>query len=130
MFYKFDEMLTDVKEVPEGEPGDLRRLACFGDNLSAMYCDFDKGFSWTTHSHVHEQMTICIYGAIEYTIDGETQVMQAGDTAYLPSGVPHSAVCLEDTRIIDIFTPVRMDQMAFFDKSIKAESAFLKDTND
>ena len=125
MFYKFDEMLTDVKVVPAGEPGDLRRLACFGDKLSAMYCDFDKGFRWDTHAHVHEQLTICIYGAIEYRIGDETMVMHAGDTAYLPSNVPHSAVCLEDTRIIDIFTPVRMDQMAFFDKSIQAESALI-----
>lgn len=124
MFYTFSEMKQRFGE-PSGwdefTPG--ARQACFGDHISAIFCDMPKGYGWKPHKHEHEQLCVCIFGAIEYTIDGETRVMRQGDTAFLPSYAVHSAVCLEDTRIIDIFTPVRMDQMAWFDESIVAEDA-------
>lgn len=124
MFYKFDEVPKHY-DVIDGLSATVR-LACFGDSISAITCDFPKGFTWKPHSHPHEQLCICISGALEYTIDDETKVMYPGDTAFLPSNAMHVAVALEDTRIIDVFTPVRMDQMAWFDKSIVAESAFNK----
>lgn len=129
MFYKFDQMAQNRREVPPGAPGCLRRLACFGDSLSAMCVDFEKGFSFPPHAHEHEQLTIILSGKIRYTIGDETMIMEAGDTAYLPSNVLHTAVALEDTRFIDVFTPVRMDQMAFFDKSIPYVPAFTTGTN-
>ncbi len=129
MFYKFDEVPQHI-DVQKDENGNevkaVVRLAAFGENLSAITCDFPKGFTWVPHAHPHEQLTICLSGAIEYTIDGETCIMRAGDTAYLPGKAVHVATCLEDTRIMDVFTPVRMDQMAWYDSSIKAEPAFLK----
>lgn len=130
IFYKTGEVpqYVDTKVDENGkESKAVVGLACFGESLSAITCDFPKGFTWVPHSHPHEQLCICMKGKLEYTINGETCVMEPGDTAYLPPNALHVAVAVEDCQIIDIFTPVRMDQMAWYDDSIVAESAFNKD---
>ena len=111
--------------TPVGEQTALVALACFGESISAITCDFPKGYTWDPHAHLHEQLCVCLSGALEYTINGQTAVLHAGDTAYLPPNAVHVATALEDTKIIDIFTPVRMDQMAWYDPEIHAESAFI-----
>lgn len=131
IFYKIKEMPVHMDEKKDAATGEVSeaavRLACFGENISAITCDFPAGFTWEPHSHPHEQLCICISGKLEYTIDGKTCLMEAGDTAYLPPNALHVATCIEDCRIVDIFHPVRMDQMKWYDDSICAESAFNKE---
>ena len=121
MFNKFDEMPVYIDKANSMD--DLVKRACFGeDKLSALYCEYPAGFRFSPHKHEHVQLTICLEGAIEYTIGDETCLMTKYDTAYIPSNVLHSAVTKEPSKIIDVFNPVRMDHMAWFDPSIKCES--------
>jgi quercetin dioxygenase-like cupin family protein len=47
---------------------------------------------------------------MEFTLDGETQVLHAGDGAVIPPGVPHGAVILDGPcRALDAWHPIRED---------------------
>jgi quercetin dioxygenase-like cupin family protein len=38
-------------------------------------------------------------------------VLWAGDFYYIPSGVVHGSVALEDSTVIDLFAPMRQDYL-------------------
>lgn len=127
LYYNINEAPVhyDVKQNADG--GELAspvRLSCRGKSLSAITCDFPKGYTWKEHAHPHEQLFIVFSGKIAYTVNGETYTMGPGDTLYIPSEAMHTAVALEDCRCMDVFTPVRMDQMAWYDDSIEYVCAF------
>ncbi len=69
----------------------------------------EEGAAVNEHHHHHEQITHIISGKIEFVVDGEKRVMQAGDVLHIPSHVPHSAVALEDTLNLEIVSPPRED---------------------
>lgn len=124
MFNTIENMASFIQHSQWGDA--CGRRVCFGSNISAIMCDQPEGYAFEPHKHEHEQLTIILSGALEYTIDGETRVMRTGDTAYLPPFAVHSAVTIEPCRFIDVFSPVRLDQMAWFDSSIKAEPVTTK----
>jgi quercetin dioxygenase-like cupin family protein len=68
-----------------------------------------KGVVLPEHFHVHEQWSNMIKGEMEFIIGGEKMVIKPGQTALIPSNVPHSGVTLTDCEIIDVFSPVRED---------------------
>ena len=73
--------------------------------------NFSKGAMVPAHSHPHEQTGIMISGKLRFIIDGETMDVEDGDSWCLPGGVEHSAEALEDTVVIEVFSPVRDDYL-------------------
>ena len=61
------------------------------------------------HSHPHEQVGYVVSGSVDLTFDGQVQTLKAGDSYYVPSGIVHGVLALEDTVIVDVFTPQRED---------------------
>jgi quercetin dioxygenase-like cupin family protein len=60
------------------------------------------------HSHVEEQIVIVVEGEFEFTLDGATRTMRAGDMAVIPPWVPHGARTGDTScRELDVFTPPR-----------------------
>jgi len=68
-----------------------------------------KGVELPEHFHVHEQWSNMLHGEMEFIIGGERQIIKPGQTAFIPSNVPHSGKTITDCEIIDIFMPVRED---------------------
>ena len=68
-----------------------------------------KGGVVPEHHHDSEQLTYILSGALEFEIEGRQVVVSAGEVLRIPSNVPHSAVALEDTLDLDIFSPIRVD---------------------
>jgi quercetin dioxygenase-like cupin family protein len=90
--------------------GGLRRkILASGGKLMMVEVYFDKGGVGAMHSHPHEQVSYIVNGAFEFNIEGKKDVVKAGDTVYIGSNVPHGVVALEDSLIVDIFTPQRED---------------------
>ena len=98
-------------EAKEAAPGILRKALNHSDQM--MLCEFtlDKGAVIPNHTHPHEQMSYVVSGRFRYTIGDETREVGPGDTALVPSDVPHKVEVLEDTKAIDIFLPVREDYL-------------------
>ena len=68
-----------------------------------------KGGVVPEHHHDSEQLTYILSVALEFEIEGRQVVVSAGEVLRIPSNVPHSAVALEDTLDLDIFSPIRTD---------------------
>ncbi|MBT8364124.1 MAG: cupin domain-containing protein [Deltaproteobacteria bacterium] len=70
-----------------------------------------KGAAIPAHSHPHEQTGIMVSGKLRFNVDGEIVVVETGDSWCLPGGGEHSAEALEDSVIIEVFSPVREDYL-------------------
>ena len=55
----------------------------------------EKGAVGALHHHPHTQITYVVSGAFEFTVDGETHTVRAGDTILKEDGVEHGCVCTE-----------------------------------
>jgi quercetin dioxygenase-like cupin family protein len=69
----------------------------------------DEGVIVPEHSHPHEQWTYIVEGQMEFTLEGEMQLLLPGMGAYIPSNAKHGAVAVTACKVIDVFTPVRED---------------------
>ena len=82
------------------------------DNLTVGQMIIDDGTLLPEHFHPHEQWLNLIEGELEVTVGGETQILQPGMCAYIPSNIPHSGRALTECKVIDVFYPVRQDFVA------------------
>ncbi|MBQ9458607.1 MAG: cupin domain-containing protein [Oscillospiraceae bacterium] len=102
--------------VPHGETlaqsggeGVTRRVLAYTDGLMCVENTFKTGAVGALHSHPHTQITYVVSGRFSFTIDGETRVVQSGDTLLKENGVVHGCTCLEAGILLDVFTPMRED---------------------
>ena len=76
----------------------------------AVELHFEKGAIGAKHSHPHEQIGYIISGSLIYQEEGqEDKVLSAGDTYYVAPNVVHGVKTLEETMLLDMFTPMRED---------------------
>ena len=58
----------------------------------------------------HEQIGYIISGSLLFQEEGkEDKVLVTGDSYYVEPDVVHGVVALEETMLLDIFTPMRKD---------------------
>ncbi len=72
----------------------------------------EEGVTVPLHSHPQEQWTYIVEGRMEFTLNGETQLLLPGMGAFIGSNVLHGAVAITACKVIDVFTPVREDYKA------------------
>ena len=70
-----------------------------------------KGSEVPMHSHPHEQTGFMFSGKLRFNVEGEVFDAETGDSWCLPGDVEHSAEALEDSVIIEVFSPVREDYL-------------------
>ena len=104
MFCKKDS--GDARQLSEGV--DSATLV-HGDKTLMAQFKIAKGSAIPVHSHPHEQTGIMISGKLRFNVDGEILDAETGDSWCLPGDVEHSAEALEDSVIIEVFSPVRED---------------------
>lgn len=97
-----------VKREPLGS-GVSRKILARGGNLMMVEVAFEKGGIGAVHSHPHEQISYIHSGSFEFELDGRKEIVRVGDTVYVPTNVPHGVVALEESIIVDIFSPQRED---------------------
>ena len=63
------------------------------------------------HSHPHEQIAYITKGRFDFQVDGrENVILGEGDSIYFEPDVVHGGRPLEDdSRLLDVFTPIRED---------------------
>jgi len=103
IFYSWDD-LPQVDMTPQ-----IKRQVVAGQKMMSVRFLLEKGAIVGEHKHPHEQITHIISGKIEFVVGGQKKVMTAGDVLTIPSNVPHSAVALEETVNIELFSPPRED---------------------
>ena len=92
--------------VPQVEVSPMiRRQAIHTPSLTLARIVFQKGAIVPLHQHVNEQLTTVASGRLRLEVLGSKMALGPGEIARLPSNVPHAAEALEDTVVIDVFTP-------------------------
>jgi quercetin dioxygenase-like cupin family protein len=99
---------NDVKRE-DLEQGLSRKILARGGKMMLVEVTFKKGAVGYLHSHPHEQISYIQKGSFEVEINGEKRILKAGDSFYAAPDVKHGVVALEDSVIIDVFTPQRDD---------------------
>ena len=90
----------------------ITRRFVHSDKSMVAQITFAKGDSVPAHRHPNEQYTYVLTGALKFLF-GEDQkeevIVRADEIVLIPAELLHSAVALEDTFELDIFTPPRAD---------------------
>lgn len=95
--------------LTETGPGATRRVLLQTAELMLVEFAFEAGAIGALHSHPHVQASYIAAGRFEVTIDGVTEMLSAGDSFIVPSGLVHGVRAVEPGRLIDSFTPRRDD---------------------
>jgi len=61
------------------------------------------------HEHESEQIAPVLEGKLRFVVGDEEQVVSAGESVPLAAHVPHEVEALEDSVVLDVFSPVRED---------------------
>ena len=103
---------------------DIGRRFITGDSMMIAHVYLKQGAIVPKHSHHNEQLTYILEGVLRLTLgDDETQVVDvaAGEVLHIPAHLPHSAVALEDTLDVDVFSPPREDWLDGSDAYLRGQ---------
>lgn len=113
-----------VKAVKEHEnpwieiaPGIKRRTITTGASMYQMRAELTAGSRLPEHAHSQEQIAHVIKGRMKLIVAGVPHELGSGDAFYLASNVPHGVETIEDTTVIDTFSPPRNDYLALDEKA-------------
>lgn len=82
----------------------------YDEDTMMCYFYLEKGAVLEMHQHVQTQNGIVMKGRINFLKgDGEVLELKAGDAYYFGSNDPHGSEVLEDTELLEVFTPSRDD---------------------
>ena len=99
--------LKDCKKV-EMFPGIYRCTMSYNDQSMLCYFYLEKGSSIPLHKHEAVQNGFVVKGRIRFLQEGgKCNVMEAGNGYIFESNELHGSEVLEDTELIECFTPMR-----------------------
>ena len=96
----------------EALKGSITRRLIAAQRMMIAQIFLKKGDDVPRHSHHNEQITYVLTGRLHIVLGehGEREVIvNAGEVLVIPPNLPHSAVALEDTLDVDVFSPPRAD---------------------
>ncbi|MBX3416968.1 MAG: cupin domain-containing protein [Pirellulaceae bacterium] len=89
----------------------LSRRRIIGEKMMISEIALEPGCDVPSHHHANEQFCIVLKGCLRFgvgepgTPDHRFVDVRAGEVLHLPPHVPHSAYAVEDTLVLDIFSP-------------------------
>ena len=87
------------------EDGLRRQVMSYSPGMMLVRHTMCKGWVGAKHSHPHEQMVYIVRGHIVFEHDGGRFEARSGDSFLVAGDVAHQASALEDSEVLDIFTP-------------------------
>jgi len=80
------------------------------ETMTIAWITLAKGAVVPRHEHPNEQIATVLEGRLRFLIGDEPElVVGVGESVPLASGVPHEVEALEDSIVLDVFSPVRED---------------------
>ncbi len=90
----------------------IARQRIIGEKMMISRVILSPGFILQSHRHENEQFVVMLRGRCEFGLGEEgsaahrTLEVRGGEVLHLPSNVPHSCRAIEETEILDLFSPV------------------------
>jgi quercetin dioxygenase-like cupin family protein len=100
---------TKDRRVFSPETGLSRQVLAYTGKLMLVRHRMDKGWVGARHSHPQEQLVYVIRGHIQFKGGGSTLEARGGDSFVVPGGMEHQASAVEESEVLDVFTPFRED---------------------
>jgi quercetin dioxygenase-like cupin family protein len=106
-----DIRLVEMKdrEIFSPESGLSRQVLAYTEKLMLVRHLMQKGWAGARHSHPHEQLVYIVRGHLQFTAEDGTFDVRAGDSFVVPGGMEHQASAVEESEVLDVFTPFRED---------------------
>lgn len=101
--YRWDDM------APEKVMGEVLRRTVHGEKITLGLFDLPKGSHVPPHSHENEQFSNVFRGSLLFKIDGQEITVIEGEVLHIPSGSEHAVDVIEDSHVLDVFSPPRDD---------------------
>jgi quercetin dioxygenase-like cupin family protein len=95
------------EEMSAPEPGLRRQVMSYSPSMMLVRHTMVTGWVGARHSHPHEQMVYVVSGRIRFEHPGGVFEAGSGQSFLVPGGVEHQASALQDSEVLDIFTPMR-----------------------
>ena len=112
--------IDDVQKITAPQ-GSIRPHSIEG--LTVNFVESDAGAE-IEHEHPEEQLSIVLSGRLRMTVDGHgTFEVGPRELVYMPPNTAHRAEALEDTVLIDLFTPVHEGLMRLSEETAAAEAS-------
>ena len=98
-------------DLPMDQPlPTLERRKVVGERAMVAQVVLHEGCVVPVHRHENEQIALIVSGRLRFTVGepGSEREFEVGggEVMLLPSNVPHGVVALEETTLLDVFTPV------------------------
>jgi quercetin dioxygenase-like cupin family protein len=87
----------------------ISRQFITGDRVTVARFELKRGGIVPMHAHENEQVSFVLDGALKFKIDGREIIVRGGEVLQIPGTLPHEVEVLEDTLVVDVFSPVRQD---------------------
>lgn len=88
----------------------MKTLA-YGDKTLLAKFKLRKGAAIPVHNHMHEQTGYMVAGKMRFTIGADSFECEPGDTWCIPGEVAHGVEVLEDSVVVEVFSPVCEDYL-------------------
>jgi unsaturated pyranuronate lyase len=95
--------------APEQINPSIERQFITADRVTIARFELKRGGVVPRHAHENEQVSMVLSGALLFKIDGREVTIRGGDVMQIPGNVPHEVEVLEDSIVIDVFSPIRQD---------------------
>jgi quercetin dioxygenase-like cupin family protein len=99
-------------DLPTDRPMPLiERQRLIGEQMMISRVRLLKGFRVPTHQHANEQFAVVLSGLVRFGLGAEgtperiERILTGGEVLQLPANVPHSAEALEESILLDLFSP-------------------------
>lgn len=95
-------------------PGIYLKTLVYGQETLMTEVRLEKGAIIPLHAHPHEQTGYLITGQMEFIIDGKPIMAYPGDSWSIAGDIEHSAKAVEETTVVEVFSPVREDYLPYY----------------
>lgn len=88
-----------------------RKTRVYGEKTLLAEFRLRKDSAIPSHAHPHEQTGYLVRGHMLFTVGTEKFDARTGDAWCIPGNVEHSAVAVEDSIVVEAFSPLREDYL-------------------
>src|SRR3954469_4220439 len=93
-------------------PGIKRQTIASGQTMYQMLATLAAGSKMPEHQHPQEQIVHILEGRMKLIVAGTAHDLASGNSFYLAANVPHGVETVEQTRVLDTFSPPRDEYLA------------------
>jgi len=92
-------------------PGVELRTVAHGERTLMGLFRIAQGAVIPVHDHPQEQTGYLVSGRLQFSVEGRTVTAEPGAAWALSAGTPHGATALEDSLVVEVFSPLRQDYL-------------------